>query len=73
MHSLKPSPSVTVQQKKSMEPTMYIPLAVTLVLLTGGTIFFRHRKKREKYKLDEKEKAIRSQQSQNEKNRKPNE
>lgn len=43
-----------------MEPTMLIPLAVILVLFMGGIIFYRHRKRREKHRLDVKEEAIRA-------------
>ena len=44
---------------------MFIPLAVLTVLIVGGFVFFRHRKRREKLGLDEKEEAIRARDAQN--------
>jgi cell division protein FtsL len=46
-----------------MDPTMYIPLLVIVVLLIAGIIFYQHKMKREKYHLDEREEAIRSRQA----------
>ncbi len=67
----KLSTHVSVHQVKAMEPTIFIPLAVTLVLFIGGTLFYRHRRRREKHRLDEKEEAIRKRDADNDLPQKP--
>ncbi|MFP4091835.1 MAG: hypothetical protein ACLFUB_19025 [Cyclobacteriaceae bacterium] len=47
-----------------MELTMFIPFAVIILLIVSSILFYLHRKRRKKYHLDEKEEAIRHQESQ---------